>query len=78
MFMKTKMNVLKGIRRLRVKTDINDVFDKDEIIVEYADYPNHFYSETKKSHNDVPINLETICNFLEYDDLFELIEIKDV
>jgi len=64
------------LRRLRVKDSVPEIIDKDEILCEYEKCPGHFYSETNPFHNDTPLNLKIICEYLKFDDYFELIETK--
>jgi hypothetical protein len=64
------------LRKLRVKQDIIGVFEKGEILLEYPEFPNKFYSESNELHNDVPIDVNVVCQYFNYDDIFEEIDPK--
>ena len=61
--------MLTKIRRLKVKQAIDGMLDEGEILYEYINIPNHFYSKNKE-HNDF-FNLEVMCGYVDFDTWFE-------
>jgi len=66
--------MLTKIRRLKVKQTIDGLFDVDEILYEYFDYQDLFYSENKE-HDDM-FNLKTMQEYGGFDMWF--IELKPI
>lgn len=66
--------MLTKIRRLKIKQTIDGMFDEGEILYEYYDYPDHFYSKNKK-HDDL-FNPKTISEYGGFDMWFE--ELKPI
>ncbi len=61
--------MLTKIRRIKVKQAIDGMFDEGEILYEYINIPNHFYSKNKE-HNDF-FNLDVMCGYGGFDTWFE-------
>jgi antibiotic biosynthesis monooxygenase (ABM) superfamily enzyme len=66
--------MLTKIRRLKVKQTIDGLFDVGEILYEYYDYPEHFYS-LNKEHDDL-FNPKIISEYGGFDMWFE--ELKPI
>jgi hypothetical protein len=62
------------LRTLRTKQSIIDVFEKGEILLEYPEFPNKFYSKTNEINDYIDINV--VCQYFNYDDIFEEIDPK--
>ena len=64
--------MLQKVRRLKVKQPIDGLLENSEILWEFYDYPDHFYSENQKN-TDI-FTLKTMCQYIDFNLLFEELE----
>jgi len=64
--------MLQKVRRLKVKQKIDGLLENSEILWEFYDYPDHFYSENQ-NNTDI-FTLKTMCQYIDFNTLFEELE----
>jgi hypothetical protein len=62
--------MLERVRQIKVRKGMIELLDEEEILIEFFDRPDHFYS-TNKNHIGIVYNIKTMSEYLVFNDWFE-------